>query len=157
MKVGLGYDVHALVEGRPLILGGIEISHEKGLLGHSDADVLVHAIIDAMLGACALGDIGRHFPDSDKRYKGISSLKLLAQVKELVQIQGYKLGNLDCIVVAQKPKLAPYIDEMRSSIAQVLGTEIERISIKATTTEQLGFEGREEGISAQAIVCLLPI
>lgn len=157
MKIGLGYDVHALAEGRPLILGGIEIPHHKGLLGHSDADVLVHAIMDALLGACALGDIGQHFPDSDERYSGISSLKLLAQVDELIRVQGYRLGNLDSIVVAQEPKIAPYIKVMRSNIAEVLGTEIEHISIKATTTEHLGFEGREEGISSQAIVCLLPI
>lgn len=157
MKIGIGYDVHALIQGCPLILGGVEIEHHKGLLGHSDADVLVHAIMDAMLGACALGDIGQHFPDSEERYQGISSLALLARVGELIRTQGYTLGNLDSIVVAQKPKLAPYIKAMRSNIAGVLGTEIERVSIKATTTERLGFEGREEGISSQAVVCLLPI
>lgn len=157
MRIGLGYDVHALVEGRPLILGGLKIEHDKGLMGHSDADVLVHAIMDALLGACALGDIGRHFPDSDERYKGISSLTLLSEVGELITKQGYKLGNLDSIVVAQKPKIAPYIETMRTNIAQALGADRECISIKATTTEQLGFEGRQEGISAQAVVCLLPV
>jgi 2-C-methyl-D-erythritol 2,4-cyclodiphosphate synthase len=157
MRIGLGYDVHALVEGRSLILGGVQIDHPKGLLGHSDADVLLHAIIDALLGACALGDIGRHFPDSDERFKGISSLRLLAQVEELVRGNGYKLGNLDSIIIAQKPKLAPYIREMRQNIAGVLKVEIGQISVKATTTEQLGFTGREEGISAQAVVCLWPV
>lgn len=157
MKVGLGYDVHALVEGRPLIIGGTEILHSKGLLGHSDADVLIHAIMDAMLGACALGDIGVHFPDKDDRYRGVASLKLLTQVKELIRVQGYQLGNLDSIIVAQNPKLAPYIKTMRENIAEVLQVDTERISIKATTTERLGFEGREEGISAQAIVCLIPL
>lgn len=157
MKIGIGYDVHALVEGRPLILGGVRIEHPKGLLGHSDADVLLHAIMDALLGACALGDIGRHFPDSEEQYKGISSLQLLARVEELVRGKGYKLGNLDSIIIAQKPKINPYIPEMRENIARVLKAEVEQVSIKATTTEGLGFEGREEGISAQAVVCLLPI
>lgn len=156
MKIGIGYDVHTLSEGRPLILGGVHIPHHQGLLGHSDADVLVHAIMDAFLGACALGDLGKHFPDSDPSYQGISSLKLLAQVGELVERQGYVLGNLDSIVVAQRPKISPYVEKMRENIAGVLGADIRRISIKATTTEQLGFEGREEGISAQAVVCLLP-
>lgn len=157
MKIGLGYDVHALVPGRPLVLGGVEIDYPKGLLGHSDADVLVHAVMDAMLGACALGDIGRHFPDSEECFRGISSLKLLAEVGEMIRNQGYQLGNLDSIVVAQRPRIAPYIGKMRTNIAGILGTEISRISIKATTTEHLGFEGREEGISSQAVVCLLPI
>jgi 2-C-methyl-D-erythritol 2,4-cyclodiphosphate synthase len=157
MKIGLGYDVHALVPGCTLILGGVEIEHYKGLQGHSDADVLTHAIMDALLGACALGDIGQHFPDSEQRYRGISSLELLARVSKLIVARGYKLGNLDCVIVAQKPKLAPYLNLMRANIAKVLGTEIGRISIKATTTEYLGFEGREEGISSQAVVCLLPI
>jgi len=156
MRIGIGYDVHSLSQGRPLILGGVHIPHEKGLLGHSDADVLVHAIMDAMLGACALGDIGKHFPDSDPSYQGISSLKLLAQVGKLIEHQGYVLGNLDSIVVAQKPKISPYIEKMRENIAEILGTDKGRISVKATTTERLGFEGREEGISAQAVVCLLP-
>lgn len=157
MRIGIGYDVHKLVEGRPLILGGVEIPFSKGLLGHSDADVLVHAVMDALLGACALGDIGHHFPDSDQRYKGISSLKLLAHVQELIKAQGYKLGNLDSIIVAQRPKLKPYLEEMRLNIAQVLNADPNNISIKATTTEHLGFEGREEGISAQAVVCLINI
>ncbi|NLO97618.1 MAG: 2-C-methyl-D-erythritol 2,4-cyclodiphosphate synthase [Peptococcaceae bacterium] len=157
VRIGIGYDVHKLVEGRPLILGGVEIPFSKGLLGHSDADVLVHAVMDALLGACALGDIGHHFPDSDQRYKGISSLKLLAHVQELIKAQGYKLGNLDSIIVAQRPKLKPYLEEMRLNIAQVLNADPNNISIKATTTEHLGFEGREEGISAQAVVCLINI
>lgn len=157
MRIGLGYDVHALVEGRPLILGGVKISHHKGLLGHSDADVLIHAMMDAMLGACALGDIGVHFPDSDGRYKGISSLELLAHVGQMIKDQGYKIGNIDSIVVAQRPKIAPFIDKMRLNVAEVLQADIASISIKATTTEHLGFEGREEGISSQAIVCLIPL
>ncbi|RJE48096.1 MULTISPECIES: 2-C-methyl-D-erythritol 4-phosphate cytidylyltransferase [unclassified Dehalobacter] len=157
MKIGLGYDVHALIEGRTLILGGVEIPHEKGLLGHSDADVLTHAVMDAILGACALGDIGKHFPDSDARYKGISSLALLAEVVKLAQGEGYRLGNLDSIIVAQKPKVLPYIAQMRKNLAEILNASPDCISIKATTTECLGFEGREEGISSQAIVCLLPV
>lgn len=156
-KIGLGYDVHALVEGRPLILGGVEIPHNKGLLGHSDADVLIHAVMDAILGACALGDIGKHFPDSDVRYKGISSKMLLAEVVQLADSEGYQLGNLDCIIVAQKPKVSPYIEQMRANLAEILRADICVVSVKATTTEHLGFEGREEGISAQAIVCLLPV
>ena len=157
MRIGQGYDVHALVQGRPLIIGGVEIPHHNGLHGHSDADVLVHAIMDALLGACALGDIGKHFPDSDANYKDISSLKLLGQVINLIKDQGYVIGNLDSIIIAQKPKFAPYIEKMRGNLAEVLDIGIDRISIKATTTEHLGFEGREEGISAQAVVCLLPI
>lgn len=157
MKIGQGYDVHALVEGRRLILGGIEIPHSKGLLGHSDADVLVHAIMDALLGACALGDIGKHFPDVDNNYKDISSLILLGEISNLIKKQGYVIGNLDSSVIAQKPKVAPYIEKMRANLAEVLDIDLNRISIKATTTEHLGFEGREEGISAQAIVCLLPV
>jgi len=155
LRVGLGYDVHALVEGRPLILGGVEIPHEKGLLGHSDADVLTHALMDALLGALALGDLGKHFPDTDERYRGISSLKLLGKVMELIEDKGYKVGNVDCIIAAQRPKLAPYIQQMRYNLAQALKTEQENVSVKATTTERLGFEGREEGISSQAIVCLV--
>ncbi len=157
MKIGIGYDVHALVEGRPLILGGVNIPHHKGLQGHSDADVLVHAIMDALLGACALGDIGQHFPDNDPSYKGISSLNLLAHVEDLIRHEGYILGNLDSIVVAQRPKIAPHIEAIRANVADVLRVDRGKISVKATTTEQLGFEGREEGISAQAVVCLLPI
>jgi 2-C-methyl-D-erythritol 2,4-cyclodiphosphate synthase len=156
MKIGIGYDVHAFCEGRPLVLGGVTVPHHQGLLGHSDADVLLHAVMDALLGACALGDIGRHFPDTDPCYKGASSLKLLAHVWELIKDQGYRLGNLDSIIVAQKPKLSSYIVLMRENIAKTLATDIEKISVKATTTEHLGFEGREEGISAQAVVCLLP-
>lgn len=155
LRVGLGYDVHALVEGRPLILGGVEIPHEKGLLGHSDADVLTHALMDALLGALALGDLGKHFPDTDERYRGISSLKLLGKVMELIEDKGYKIGNVDCIIAAQRPKLAPYIQQMRHNLAQALKTEQENVSVKATTTERLGFEGRDEGISSQAIVCLV--
>lgn len=152
VRVGIGYDVHKLVEGRKLILGGVEIPYEKGLLGHSDADVLLHAIKDAMLGTVALGDIGKHFPDSDERYKGISSIKLLIEVNNKVTEKGYKVNNIDAIIIAQKPKMAPYIDSMRQKIAQALNIEIDDINIKATTTERLGFEGKGEGISSQAIV-----
>lgn len=157
LRVGIGYDVHALVEGRPLILGGIEIPHERGLLGHSDADVLTHAIMDALLGALALGDLGKHFPDTDEKYRGISSIKLLEHVMGLLEKRGYKIGNLDCILVAQRPKLASYISKMREELATTLRTDLENVSVKATTTERLGFEGREEGISAQAIVCVIKI
>jgi len=155
MRVGLGYDVHQLVEGRPLILGGVLIPHEKGLLGHSDADVLLHAVKDALLGAIGEGDIGRHFPDTDERFKGADSVKLLMHVWGLVKAKGYKLGNLDCVIMAQKPKLAPYIDEMRGVLARELEAELGQINVKATTTEKLGFVGREEGMAAQAIVMLV--
>lgn len=151
MRIGFGYDVHALVEGRKLIIGGIEIPHEKGLLGHSDADVLLHAIMDALLGAAALGDIGQLFPDSDKRYKGIDSGALLAEVIRLLHSKGYECHNLDCTVVAQSPKLAPYREKMRKKIASLLGVGFNQVSIKATTTEGLGFAGRKEGIAAYAI------
>lgn len=154
MRIGIGYDVHRLVEGRKLIIGGVEIPYEKGLLGHSDADVLVHAIIDSILGALSLGDIGKHFPDTDEKYKDINSMNLLTKTYDLMIKSGYKIGNIDCVVAAQRPKLAPYIDIMRERIAKVLNTSIDNISIKATTTEKLGFEGREEGISSQ-VVCLL--
>lgn len=154
MRIGIGYDVHRLVEGRKLIIGGVEIPYEKGLLGHSDADVLVHAIIDSILGALTLGDIGKHFPDTDEKYKDINSMNLLTKTYDLMIKSGYKIGNIDCVVAAQRPKLAPYIDIMRERIAKVLNTSIDNISIKATTTEKLGFEGREEGISSQ-VVCLL--
>ncbi len=154
MRIGTGYDVHRLTEGRKLILGGAEIPHTLGLLGHSDADVLIHAIMDALLGAVAEGDIGKLFPDTDDRYKGISSILLLGQVAEIIREKGYTVGNIDATVVAQKPKLAPYIDVMRKNIAEALGVEISCIGVKATTTEKLGFEGRQEGISAQA-VCIL--
>lgn len=155
IRIGLGYDVHQLVENRPLILGGVTIPHDKGLLGHSDADVLLHAVKDALLGAIAEGDIGRHFPDTDERFKGADSVKLLAHVWSMVKERGYKLGNLDCVIMAQKPKLAPYIDEMRGVLARELNAELGQINVKATTTEKLGFVGREEGIAAQAVVLLL--
>lgn len=154
MRIGIGYDVHQLVSDRDLILGGVKIDHEKGLLGHSDADVLVHSLMDAMLGAMAEGDIGKHFPDTDQSYKGISSLLLLDRVKALMHSKGYRLVNADCVIAAQRPKLAPHIDMMRENIARVLETSPDNIGIKATTTEWLGFQGREEGISAQA-VCLI--
>ena len=154
MRVGMGYDVHKLVEGRKLILGGVEIEHTLGLLGHSDADVLVHAIMDALLGAAALGDIGKHFPDTDPKYKGISSMKLLEHVKNLLEEHGYIVENIDATVIAQKPKLRPFIEQMEQNVADTLGIEKEKINIKATTEEGLGFSGREEGIAAQAI-CLL--
>ncbi|MCR4955438.1 MAG: 2-C-methyl-D-erythritol 2,4-cyclodiphosphate synthase [Lachnospiraceae bacterium] len=154
MRIGTGYDVHKLVEGRDLILGGVKVPHEKGLLGHSDADVLLHAIMDAMLGAAALGDIGKHFPDTDDKYKGISSVKLLEEVKNMLLKQGYVVGNIDATVIAQRPKLRPYIEEMQKNIASTLEIAIDQVNVKATTEERLGFTGREEGISAQA-VCLL--
>ena len=154
MRVGMGYDVHKLVEGRPLILGGVEIPHTLGLLGHSDADVLVHAIMDALLGAAALGDIGKHFPDTDPQYKGISSMKLLEHVRLLLEKNGYVVENIDATVIAQKPKLRPYIAQMEENIANTLGIVKEQINIKATTEEGLGFTGTEEGISSQAI-CML--
>ncbi len=154
MKIGFGYDVHQLVEKRDLIIGGINIPHDKGLLGHSDADVLVHAIMDSILGALALGDIGKHFPDTDSQYKDISSLELLSRVKTLMDIKEYKIGNIDATIAAQRPKLAPYIDSMREKIAEVLEASIDQINIKATTTENLGFVGREEGISSYAVSLL---
>lgn len=154
-RIGLGYDVHQLVEGRKLILGGIEIPHHLGLMGHSDADVLVHAIMDAMLGALALGDIGKLFPDTDSAFEGANSLRLLEKVSAVCREKGYSVGNIDSTIAAQKPKLAPYIESMRSQIAFVLGTSQDAVSVKATTTEKLGFEGREEGISAQAIVLMI--
>ncbi|MFZ3129887.1 MAG: 2-C-methyl-D-erythritol 2,4-cyclodiphosphate synthase [Desulfosporosinus sp.] len=154
IKVGIGYDVHALVEGRPLILGGVEIPYDRGLQGHSDADVLIHAVMDSLLGALALGDIGAHFPDHDLRYRGISSLALLEQVRKLVQAQGYRIGNMDSIIVAERPKLALFIPQMRVNLARVMNLDKTCVSVKATTTERLGFAGREEGIAAQAIVSL---
>ena len=156
MKIGQGFDVHALVAGRKLMMGGVEIPYHLGLLGHSDADVLLHAICDALLGACALGDIGRHFPDSDPRYKGIDSRTLLRQVGKLVAERGYRLANLDATIIAQAPKMAPHIPVMAANIAADLGVAVEAINVKATTTEQLGFSGRGEGIAAQAI-CLLEL
>lgn len=154
MRIGFGYDVHRLVEGRKLILGGVEIPHTVGLLGHSDADVLTHAIMDAMLGALALGDIGKHFPDTDPQYKGADSMELLRKVVAICHEHGYKLGNLDTTIAAQKPKLAPYIEEMRIYLAEALEGHLSQVSVKATTTETLGFEGREEGISATAVVLM---
>ena len=155
MRVGIGYDVHQLVEERLLILGGVEIPHYFGLLGHSDADVLTHAIMDAILGALGEGDIGKHFPDTSLSFKDISSLILLEKVNDKMKQLGFKIGNIDCTIVAQKPKLAPYIDQMVMKISEVLECEINQINIKATTTERLGFEGQEQGISSQAIVLLL--
>jgi 2-C-methyl-D-erythritol 2,4-cyclodiphosphate synthase len=154
MRIGTGYDVHQLQEGLPLWIGGERIEHTHGLLGHSDADVLLHAICDALLGAAALGDIGKHFPDTDPQYKGISSLRLLAHVGELLKEHGYRIGNIDSTVVAQRPKLAPHIERMRRNIATTLGLDIDQVSVKATTTEHLGFEGRQEGISAQAVAII---
>lgn len=151
MRIGTGYDVHALKEGRKLILGGVEIPHVMGLEGHSDADVLVHAIMDALLGAAALGDIGKHFPDNDNKYLGISSITLLKRVKEILYENGYEVNNIDSTIVAQKPKLAEFIDTMRQNIACALDIEKDRVSVKATTTEKLGFEGECLGISAQAV------
>lgn len=154
MRVGMGYDVHRLVEDRDLILGGVKIPYEKGLLGHSDADVLLHAIMDALLGAAALGDIGKHFPDSDPQYKGISSIKLLEHVGKLIDEKLYVIGNIDATIIAQRPKMAPHIQTMRENIAQALHIEVDQINIKATTEEGLGFTGTGEGISAQAIASL---
>ena len=154
MRVGHGYDVHRLVEGRKLILGGVEIAHETGLLGHSDADVLTHAVMDALLGALALGDIGKHFPDTDPQYAGADSLKLASYVAALIQQEGWRIGNVDATVIAQAPKLAPHIPAMRQNLADVLSIPINRVSVKATTEEKLGFTGEKLGISAHA-VCLL--
>ena len=155
MRVGIGYDVHRLTEGRKLILGGVEIEHEVGLLGHSDADVLLHAISDALLGAAALGDIGKHFPDKDPQYKGISSLILLTHVGKLLGEHGYVVGNIDATIVAQAPKLAPYIDAMRSNIADALGIAVGQVGVKATTTEGLGFAGTKEGMASYAVALLV--
>lgn len=154
MRIGIGYDVHRLKEGRPLTLGGVRIEHERGLDGHSDADVLVHAIIDALLGAAALGDIGAHFPDTDPEWKGADSMKLLGSVVDLIFDEGYRFGNVDAVVVLQRPKLRPHIDAMRANIAGVLGVALGQVSVKATTGEKIGFAGREEGAAAHA-VCLL--
>lgn len=157
MRVGIGYDVHRLQEGRRLVIGGVQIPHPKGLLGHSDADVLVHAICDALLGALAMGDIGKFFPDTSEEFKDIDSLILLARVKQVMESEGYMIQNIDSIVIAQTPRLAPFIDEMRSNIARTLGIPVDNVGVKATTTERLGFEGREEGISAQAIAAVYRI
>ena len=154
MRVGMGYDVHKLTKDRDLILGGEKIPWEKGLLGHSDADVLIHAVMDALLGAAALGDIGKHFPDTDPAYKGISSVKLLSHVMELLKDSGFSVGNVDAVIIAQKPKMAPHIPQMKKNLAEAMGISENRVNIKATTEEGLGFTGREEGIASQA-VCLL--
>jgi 2-C-methyl-D-erythritol 2,4-cyclodiphosphate synthase len=153
----MGYDVHKLVEGRDLIVGGVKIPHTLGLLGHSDADVLLHAIMDALLGAAALGDIGKHFPDTDPQYKGISSIKLLEHVAALITEKGYVVENVDATIIAQKPKMRPFIPEMEQNIAKALGVDVSQINVKATTEEGLGFTGKEEGISAQAICALTTI
>lgn len=154
MRIGNGYDVHALKEGRKLILGGVEIPHSMGLDGHSDADVLIHAVMDALLGAASCGDIGKLFPDNDDKYKGISSILLLKEVKKTIEQKGFTVVNIDAVIIAQSPKLAPYIEKMRKNIAAALDTDVENVSVKATTTEKLGFEGRKEGIAAMA-VCLI--
>ncbi len=154
LRIGHGYDAHRFVSGRPLILGGVTVPHTEGLLGHSDADVLLHALMDAMLGAAALGDIGKHFPDTDEAYRGADSMQLLARVNELLHQKGYALSNADVTVIAQAPKLACYLPAMREGISRTLGVSVDSVSIKATTTEKMGFEGRMEGISCHA-VCLL--
>ncbi len=154
MRIGMGYDVHKLVEGRDLIMGGVKIPYEKGLLGHSDADVLLHAVMDALLGAAALGDIGKHFPDSDEKYKGADSLELLKEVYKLLDNHSYVVENVDATIIAQAPKMRPYIDEMRINIAHALKIGMDQVNVKATTEEGLGFTGSGEGISSQAI-CLL--
>lgn len=153
-RIGHGYDVHKLIENRELVLGGVVVPHSLGLLGHSDADVLLHAIMDAIIGAMALGDIGKHFPDTDEKYKGISSLALLEHVTALMRENFYVIVNVDATIVAQKPKLSPYIHQMRQNVANTLGCDVERINIKATTEEHLGFTGREEGISAHSVVLI---
>lgn len=155
MRIGQGFDVHQLVEGRDLIIGGVSIPYEKGLLGHSDADVLLHAISDSILGALGEGDIGKHFPDTDPAYKGADSMQLLRHVWQLADKQGYRLGNLDATIIAQQPKMAPYIDAMRKRIAKTLDADMSQVNIKATTSEKLGFTGRGEGIAAQAVVLIL--
>jgi len=153
-RTGIGFDAHALAEGRPLVIGGVRIPHSRGLLGHSDADVLVHAVMDAILGALALGDIGEHFPDTEDEFEGANSLELLSRVQKMIEDKGYCCENLDSIIIAEKPKLKSYIGEMRENIVSVLKINVDQLSIKATTTEQMGFTGREEGIVAQAIVLL---
>ena len=154
MRVGIGYDVHRLTAGRKLILGGVEIPYGKGLLGHSDADVLVHAVMDALLGAAALGDIGKHFPDTDPEYEGISSIRLLEHVGRLLDEKGYVIENIDATIIAQRPKMRPYIDQMRENIAEALKIETDQVNVKATTEEGLGFTGSGEGISSQAVCAL---
>ena len=153
-RIGHGYDVHRLTEGRPLIIGGVNIPHEAGLLGHSDADVLVHAIMDSMLGALALGDIGKHFPDTDERYKGADSIELLRQVAKIIDNHGYSVANIDSTILAQAPKMAPHIDQMRKNVANAVGIDVSCVSVKATTEEKLGFTGEKKGIATHA-VCLI--
>ena len=157
MRIGMGYDVHRLAENRKMIIGGVEIPYEKGLLGHSDADVLLHAIMDALLGAAALGDIGKHFPDTDPAYEGISSMKLLEKVGQLLEDNRYVIENIDATIIAQKPKMRPYIDIMRENIAGALGIDLSQVNVKATTEEGLGFTGNKEGISSQAICSLIKV
>ena len=157
MRIGTGYDVHRLTEGRDLILGGVKIPYEKGLLGHSDADVIVHAIMDALLGAAALGDIGRHFPDTDPEYEGISSIALLEKVGQLLEDHNYMIENIDSTIIAQRPKLMNFLPQMRENVANALGIELSQVSIKATTEEGLGFTGSGEGIAAQAVCLLIPL
>ena len=157
MRVGTGYDVHRLTQGRDLILGGVKIPFEKGLLGHSDADVIVHAIMDALLGAAALGDIGQHFPDTDPAWEGASSIEMLRRVGQILEDHHYVIENIDSTIVAQKPKLMTYLPQMRKNVADALGLETDQVSIKATTEEHLGFTGAGEGIAAQAICCLIPL
>ena len=154
IRIGHGYDVHALADGLRLVIGGVELEHTKGCVAHSDGDVAIHAICDAMLGALALGDIGKLFPDTSAEFKGIDSKILLRRVCDVIEQKGYKVGNVDCTIAMQRPKLRPYIDTMRSTLASVIGIEIDRVSVKATTTERLGFEGREEGVSVHSVVLL---
>ena len=155
LRIGHGYDVHALAEGLPLVIGGVEIAHTKGCVAHSDGDVAIHAICDALLGALALGDIGKLFPDTSAEFKGIDSKILLRRVCDLVQESGYAISNVDCTIAMQRPKLRPHIDNMRATLASVMGLDVSRVSVKATTTERLGFEGREEGVSTYAVVLLI--
>ena len=157
MRIGMGYDVHKLTEGRKLILGGVEIPHSLGLLGHSDADVLIHAIMDSILGALALGDIGKHFPDTNERYKGADSIKLLEFVNNLIESKGYKVNNIDSIIIAQAPKMAPHILKMRENVSKAMNIDIDCVSIKATTEEGLGFTGNKQGISCQSICSLIKV
>ena len=157
MRIGMGYDVHKLVENRELIIGGVNVPHEKGLLGHSDADVLTHALMDSILGALALGDIGKHFPDNDEKYKGANSIKLLEYVNNLIKNKGYKINNVDCTIIAQSPKMAPHIKKMRENFAKALETDIDNINVKATTEEGLGFTGSKEGIAAQSVCTIVKV
>ena len=157
MRIGIGYDVHKLVENRDLIIGGVNVPHEKGLLGHSDADVLTHAVMDSILGALALGDIGKHFPDTDERFKGADSIKLLEHVYTLITEMGYKINNIDCTIIAQSPKMAPHIQKMKENFAKALNTDIDNINVEATTEEGLGFTGTKEGISAQSVCTVVKV